>query len=184
MVNTKHKTNVIEFNRKVTQTMHLINLTWTLTVWLDQMMFRVNVKGFKHRLSNFIMSETCLCSPFESHNITKVVHSETMTYWTKIQGLGRVDNTIVKVVSLYRIVGRVIGSTFKYLKKVILAPWTGFNDKSVVAMLIVRRLEIMETILMVNPAISAIHGKQVKTASKIVIEISFIYLFLHKSPLL
>ena len=165
MVNKKHKINVTKLIRKVTQTMHLINLTWTLFVWLDQRMFRVNVKGFPHRLSNFILSETYLCSFFESHiNITKVVHSETMTYWTKIQGLGRVDKTIVKVVSLYRIVGRVTGSTFKYLKKVILAPWTGFSDKSVVAMLIVRRLEIMETILMVNPTISAIHCQDVKTA--------------------
>ena len=165
MVNKKHEINVTELIRKVTQTMHLINLTWALFVSLDQRMFRVNVKGFKHRLSNFILSETYLCSLFESHiNITKVVHSETMTYWTNIQGMGRVDNTIVKVVSLYRIVGRVTGSTFKYLKKVILAPWTGFNDKSVVAMLIVRRLEIMETILMVNPAISAIHCKHVKPA--------------------
>ena len=63
-------------------------------------------------------------------------------------------DTIVKVASLYAIVGKVTGITFKYLIKVILVPWIGFNVKSVVAILVVSRLDIIETILMTKPVTS------------------------------
>ena len=81
-------TNVTPFNRKVSQTVHLIILTWTILFWLDQRVFMGIVKELEHILSNLIEvrgPSTCLNSLLtifilQLRNIskTKEMHGKTI----------------------------------------------------------------------------------------------------------